>query len=241
MPSTPLHRPIPRRESPERVAVIIPARDEASVIARTVEALRHQARVVVVDNGSTDDTARRAREAGAEVVHEPSPGYGRAIQAGLAHLTDAPDTVVVIFDADLADDPRLLMEVVRPITQDEADLVLSARTTFAEPGALTTTQYYGNWLALTLIYWSTGQRFQDLGPMRAMRWRTWMQLGLRDPTWGWNVEIQMKAVHQGLRILEVPLPYRRRHSGQSKISGTLIGSVRAGYRIVTTILRHHGA
>jgi hypothetical protein len=145
---------------------------------------------------------------------------------------------VVIFDADLADDPQHLLDVVDPVLAGEADLVLADRTTHAEPGSLTPTQHFGNWLARTLIAGLTGHHYKDLGPMRAMRYETWLSLELEDPTWGFNVEIQIKAARRGFRIIEIPLPYRRRQAGSSKISGTLIGSVRAGYRILATIARH---
>jgi glycosyltransferase involved in cell wall biosynthesis len=220
------------------VVAIVPARNEREIIATTVAALREHVRVLVVDNGSSDGTGDLAVAAGATVVREQRPGYGRAVLAGLHHLALTPPAIVVIFDADLADDPDRLDEILGPLIEDKADLVLSDRTVFAEPGALTPTQHFGNWLARTLIRRLTGHPYRDLGPLRAMRWQTWQDLGLQDPTWGFNVEIQIKAARRGLRILEVPLPYRRRQAGTSKISGTLIGSARAGYRILATIARH---
>lgn len=224
--------------SPVNIVALVPARDEAEVITTTVRSLLPFARVLVVDNGSSDGTGDLAAAAGAEVVHEPRAGYGRAVLAGLRHLQANPPEVVIIFDADLADDPATVPRIVQPLLDDHADLVLSDRTQHAEPGALTPTQVFGNWLARTLIAQVTGHHYRDLGPLRAMRWTTWNALDLQDPTWGFNVEIQLKAASRGLRVLEVPLPYRRRRFGSSKISGTVIGSARAGYRILATIARY---
>ena len=192
----------------------------------------------MVDNGSTDDTGRIGAERGAEVVTEPRRGYGTAILSGIAHLQSDPPDIVVILDADGADPPQMLSHLVAPILENRADLVLSDRTSLAEPGSLGRTQRYGNRFATFLIAASTGHRYGDMGPFRAIRWSSLMQLNMGDPTWGWNVEMQMKAVKYGLRILEVPLPYRRRERGQSKISGSLSGAVRAGYRILQAVHRH---
>jgi len=194
--------------------------------------------VVVVDNGSTDDTAGVARRGGATVIHEPRRGYGTAVQAGLRHLAAEPPDLVVILDADGADDLDVLESLVRPVLDGHADLVLSDRSRTASRGALTTTQVFGNWLATRMIRLAVGHRYRDLGPFRAIRWSSLMALEMQDPTWGWNVEMQMKAVTRGLRVLEIPVPYRARRAGQSKISGTLVGSARAGFRIVQAVARY---
>jgi glycosyltransferase involved in cell wall biosynthesis len=228
---------VQRVNSPD-IAVILPALDEAASIGGVLAELPAGVRRVVVDNGSRDGTAEVARAAGAEVVHEPRRGYGRAVQAGLRHLAGAPPEVVVILDADHADDPRRLPDLVGPIAEGRADLVLSDRSRLAEPGALTPAQRWGNRLALLGIRRATGHAYRDLGPFRALSWDALERLDLRDPTWGWNVEMQIKAARRGLRILEVSLPYRKRRAGRSKISGTLLGTVRAGYRIVLTLARH---
>ncbi|MCO4743956.1 MAG: glycosyltransferase family 2 protein [Proteobacteria bacterium] len=217
------------------VAVIIPALNEAQSLPAVVRDLPDGVRVVVVDNGSTDDTARVAAQLGCEVVHEPRRGYGSAVQAGMAHLGPKPPEVVVILDADHADHPELIGHLATPILDGEADLALSERTLTAERGALTPPQRAGNWLATHLIRRSTGYAYRDMGPFRAVRWTSLIALDMQDPTWGWNVEMQMKAVHHQLRILEIPLPYRARQKGKSKISGSIRGTLRAGARILLAV------
>jgi glycosyltransferase involved in cell wall biosynthesis len=219
-----------------RVAVVIPALNEAASLPGVLADLPDGVRVVVVDNGSTDGTGDVARARGAEVVVEARRGYGSAVQAGLRRLSADPPDVVVILDADHADDPRRIDELVGPIARGEADLALSVRR--AERGALTTAQRVGNRLATALIRWSTGRRYRDLGPFRALSWAAVERLALVDPTWGWNVEMQMKAATRGLRVVEVELPYRKRRAGRSKISGTVTGTLRAGYRIVWAVRRY---
>ncbi len=222
------------------IAVIIPALDEAATLPAVLADLDPIAglRVIVVDNGSTDGTGEVARRAGVEVVREERRGYGTAVQAGLARLQPHPPSIVVVLDADHADDPRRIPDLTRPIERGDYDLVLADRTRTAEPGALTLAQRFGNALATQLIQRATGYRYRDMGPFRAIRWSSLCALGMEDPTWGWNVEMQMKAVQHGLRILELPLPYRRRRQGRSKISGSLRGSLRAGYRILRAVHRY---
>lgn len=192
-------------------------------------------RVILVDNGSTDDTASVASGLGAEVVHEPRRGYGSAIQAGMRHLRADPPEVMVVLDADHADHPELIGHLVTPVLDGYADFVLADRTMTAEPGALSPPQRFGNQLATSLIRRATGFAYRDMGPFRAIRWDSLELLQMRDPTWGWNVEMQMKAVHHELRILEVPLPYRARRKGHSKISGSIRGTIRAGVRILQAV------
>lgn len=222
-----------------RVAVLIPALNEEQALPLVLAELAAQApeRVVVVDNGSTDRTAARARAAGAEVVLEPRRGYGSACLAGLAHLRAAPPEVVVILDGDHSDYPEDLPLLLDPIRQGEADLVLGERVTLAQPGALQPQQRFGNHLASALMWGLVGRRYRDMGPFRAARWAALEALRMSDPAYGWNVEMQMKAARQGLRILEVPVRYRPR-VGQSKISGTLRGSAKAGAHILRACWRH---
>lgn len=203
-----------------------------------INALPVGLRVIVVDNGSTDRTASVAQQHGSEVVSEPRRGYGSAVQAGLRHLASAPPDVVVILDADHADSPELIGHLVNPILDGYADLVLSERTLTAASGALSPQQVFGNWLATHLIRRKTSFAYRDMGPFRAVRWTSLEALALSDPTWGWNVEMQMKAVYRGLRILEVPLPYGTRRAGKSKISGSIRGTVRAGVRILQAVQRY---
>jgi len=221
------------------IAVVLPALDEADSLPGVLQAIpAFVDRVVVVDNDSTDGTGDVARSLGAEVVLARPRGYGTAVLAGMAHLATAPPDVLVILDADLADAPETMPVLLDPIVEGRRDLVLSDRSRTADPGALTAVQRFGNGLATRLIHVTTGQRYRDMGPFRAVRWRSLMVLQMEDPTWGWNVEMQMKAVHQGLRIEEVPLPYRARARGRSKISGSLQGAARAGVRILQAVARY---
>lgn len=220
------------------VAVVIPALDEAGSIAGVLQALPPGVRAVVVDNGSVDDTPEIARQCGAIVVRARRRGYGTAVLAGFEALRADPPDVVVVLDADHADDPSLIGRLVDPIARGEADLAIGDRSRTAEPGALTTVQRLGNRLAVRAIAMASGRRFHDLGAYRAIRWTCIDKLALVDPTWGFNVEMNLKALRLGLRIVEVPLPYRRRRAGRSKISGTIVGSARAGYRIVRAVQRY---
>jgi glycosyltransferase involved in cell wall biosynthesis len=221
------------------LALIIPALNEAESIGPLLSALpRHLfAQILVVDNGSTDGTAEAARVAGAEVIVEARRGYGRACQAGLAALR--PETSAVMFmDADLSDDPTDVESLVKASAAGGGDLVVGSRLLGrAEPGALTPVQRFGNWLATRLLRWLWGARFTDLGPMRIVSRAALARLDLRDPDFGWNVEMQAKAARLGLAVTEIPVNYRRRRFGRSKISGTVRGSVRAGCKILWTIYR----
>jgi glycosyltransferase involved in cell wall biosynthesis len=220
-----------------RVAIVIPALDEEeslpSVLATIPTVL--DARVIVADNGSTDRTAEVARQGGAEVIEVPQKGYGSACLAGIKHLdrTEPRPDVVVILDADHADDPGALLDFVGRIERGEADFVLSTRTQGgAEPGSLTAVQYWGNRLQTLVINTRFRTRLTDMGPMRAIRFEPLLNLGMVDPTWGWNVEMACKAARAGLRIVEVPVTYRNRLAGDSKISGNWRGVTRAGTRIL---------
>lgn len=223
------------------VDLIIPARNEQDNIPPLLAALPREwlRHVVVVDNGSTDATADAATAGGAVVVHEPRRGYGAACLAGLEWIEhrSRPPMVVAFLDADLADDPGRLPAVCNPVLHGEADLVIGARHRLAEPGALTRTQQFGNRLSCFLIRLLTGQRFGDLGPMRAVGYTALLAMAMSDRTWGWTVEMQFKAGAMGLRSIEIDVPYRCRRAGKSKISGTWIGSARAGARILATIGR----
>ncbi len=221
------------------MAVVIPALDEQDSVAAVVRAIpRARVReVVVVDNGSRDATAPAARSAGAVVVLEPRRGYGAACLRGLEYLRARPPTVVAFLDADASDDPAELPSLLDPILEGRFDLVVGSRTLgHREAGALTPVQEFGNRLATWLMRKLYGVRFTDLGPFRAIRWRSLESLDLRDRDYGWTVEMQVKAAKRGLRCLEVPVAYRRR-VGKSKISGTLRGSWGAGTKILWVIAR----
>jgi len=220
-----------------RTAVIIPARNEAAALRQVLAEIPRPlvAEVLVVDNGSTDATAAVAQAAGARVVTEPSPGYGRACLAGLAALSPAVD-VVAFLDGDRSDYPEELERLLAPIAEGRTDLVIGSRRAQAQPGSLTLQQRVGNRLACWLIRRCFGVRYTDLGPFRAIRREALARLGMQDRGFGWTVEMQAKAARQRLRILEVPVRYRRR-IGRSKISGTVSGTVRAGLAILSTIVK----
>lgn len=221
-----------------RFAVVIPARDEEEAIAATLAELGPQGAdlVVVADNGSRDRTAARAAAAGARVVREPRPGYGRACLAALGEVDPSVD-VVVFMDADGSDDPGHLPRLIAPIAQGEADLVIGARA--ASPGQqLPAHQRWGNRLASTLLRRLYGTPCTDLGPFRAIRRPALAALRMRHPDYGWTAEMQVKAALAGLRIREVPVPHRPRRAGRSKVSGTLRGSLLAGTKILWTIFRY---
>jgi glycosyltransferase involved in cell wall biosynthesis len=225
---------------PERFALIIPALNEEAAIGPTLEALRGTAldQLIVVDNGSTDRTAEVARAYGAEVVAEPRRGYGSACLAGMAALR--PEiTVVAFMDGDGSDDPADLPRLLDPIVRGEAEMVLGSRVLgLREAGALTPQQRFGNALATGLLRLFQGVRFTDLGPFRAIRRDALERLGMCDTNYGWTIEMQIKAARHKLRVKEIPVNYRRRRAGQSKISGTLRGTISAGTKIIWTIFRY---
>jgi glycosyltransferase involved in cell wall biosynthesis len=225
--------------APSRIAVIIPALDEAESIGLTLREIPRGlvSQVVVVDNGSQDRTADIARAAGACVVVEPHRGYGRACRAGLAELQPAT-TAVVFMDADRSHEPQDLESLVHVFREGHWDLALGSRVLGRpEPGSLTFLQRFGNWLSTQLIQRLWRVSFTDLGPLRVISLEALRRLDLRDNDFGWNVEMQAQAARLGLRVTEIPVHYRRRRFGKSKISGTLWGSARAGVKILWTIYR----
>lgn len=220
-----------------RVAVVIPALDEEPSLPLTLAEIPPVGHVIVVDNGSTDGTARVAAEGGAIVVSEPRRGYGNACLAGIARAVDLGAEILVIMDADHSDYPEELPRLVDPILDGQADMVLGERVSRAEPGSLFPQQRWGNVLATFLIARVTGHRYRDMGPFRAVRMSSLQALGMVDRNYGWNVEMQIKAVRHGLRILEIPVGYRPR-IGQSKVSGTVRGTVKAGVKILWSTRRY---
>jgi glycosyltransferase involved in cell wall biosynthesis len=228
------------------VDVLIPALIEAATLPLVLRAIAREAvrDIYVIDNGSTDQTAELAVRGGAKLLSEPVRGYGAACLHGLRHLAalDKPPDVVVFLDGDYADDPAELPLLLEPIRAQKADLVIGSRTLGKrQPGALGVKQRVGNRLAVSLIRMIYGQRYTDLGPFRAIRMPALIALGMGDSDYGWSVEMQVKAAKIGLRIAEVPVSYRRRAGGQSKISKTVKGSLGAGYKILFTIVRHSTA
>ena len=221
-----------------RISIIIPAYNEESSIGLVLDALPQEKihEIIVVDNGSTDATARVAQEHGARVVKEPRKGYGSACLKGIDEL-DAPD-IVVFIDGDFSDFPEEIVLLIRPIETGEKDFVLGSRMILPKSQlALLPQARYGNRLAVFLIKLFFKHEFTDLGPFRAIRYSSLMSIGMKDMDFGWTVEMQIKAVRNGLRIREVPVNYRKR-VGISKITGTILGTFRAGTKIIYTIFKY---
>ncbi len=221
-----------------KVSVIIPVLNEESSIPHVLAAIPKDLvqEILVVDNGSSDRTADLASSMGARVISEPRRGYGYACLKGIEETRD-PD-IVVFLDGDFSDHPEEMPLLVEPIASGRVDLVIGSRALGArERNALPSHAQFGNRLAGMLIWRLFGFRYTDLGPFRAIRYASLMDLGMIDQTFGWTVEMQIKAVRHGLRILEVPVSYRRR-IGTSKISGTVMGSLKAGTKIIWTILKY---
>ena len=195
-------------------------------------------RVIVVDNGSSDATVAIAEATGATVVHEPRRGYGAACLRGIAEFAKDPPNVILFCDADHSDHPDDALTIATVVCSGQATMCIGSRVLGErEQGALTPQQIFGNWLATTLIRLRWGVRFTDLGPLRALTWNLLMDMNMQDKTWGWTVEMQIKAARDNAPVSEIPVRYRRR-IGTSKISGTIMGSVRAGYKILHTIARY---
>ena len=226
-------------DHPHRISLIIPALNEAAAIRQVLDGLPTGvfSEVIVVDNGSTDQTGTIAADRGAKVVREEQRGYGSACLAGIASLH--PDCDVVVFmDADASDDPKQARMLVEPIVKGEADLVIGVRCgAQVEKDSLPAHQRLGNTLATGLIQLLFGFRYRDLGPFRAIRRSSLQSLQMRDRTYGWTVEMQVKALQKGMQVREVPVSYRARIGGSSKISGSLKNSLRAGAKILWTIAR----
>jgi len=222
--------------------VIIPAFNEQNSVGKVIRDIPQEwvTEVVVVNNNSNDDTVRVAREAGATVLEEPEQGYGNACLKGIDYISQQakkPD-IVVFMDADYSDYPEELPQVIQPILEDKADMVIGSRALGQrERGSMTPQQVFGNWLATRLLRRLYGAHFTDLGPFRAIRYDALMALDMQDRTYGWTVEMQVKAAQQKLRFTEVPVRYRQR-IGVSKVSGTIKGTIMAGYKIIWTIIKH---
>ncbi len=222
-----------------RITVIIPALNESASISHVIRDIPQSmvSEIIVVDNGSIDGTADIARQAGARVVYESHRGYGAACLAGIASA-EKPD-IIVFLDGDYSDYPDELSLLAEPIINDEADLVIGSRMAGANVRRVLLPQaYWGNRLATFLLRLLYGFKFTDLGPFRAIRAQSLKALGMCDRDFGWTIEMQIKAVRQGLRIQEMPVRYRHR-IGTSKISGTLTGSIKAGWKILYTIFHYY--
>jgi glycosyltransferase involved in cell wall biosynthesis len=225
----------------ERIAAVIPCLNEEPSVGGVVERLRAQPyvrldRIVVVDNGSTDRTGQVARAAGADVVREERRGYGHACLAGVLAAEDAE--VIVLLDGDAADDPADLPRILGPLLEGRAELIVGSRAIGSgEPGSMTPQQVVGNRVAAGLMRLLYGSRVSDLGPFRAIRRRDLLALDMQEMTYGWSVEMMVKAARAGYRYHEVPVRYHRR-IGVSKVGGTVKGSIWAGWAIISTVLRY---
>lgn len=224
------------------IDVIIPAYNEEQSIGLVLDEIPKSwvRNVVVANNNSTDRTGEVAEKHGAKVVFQPEPGYGNACLKAMefiAQQEEKPD-IIVFLDGDHSDYPEQLPDVVRPILDNKADMVIGSRALGkSESGSLTPQQVFGNWLATRILKLFYGVKFTDLGPFRAIRYESLLQLNMVDRNYGWTVEMQIKAAKQKLRSVEVPVDYRVR-IGESKVSGTLKGTIGAGYKIILTLFKY---
>lgn len=224
-----------------RYAFLIPARDEAEALPALLERVRaisdgDLGRVVVVDNGSSDDTAAIAIRAGATLVSEPRPGYGRACRRGIRALRVEPPDVLVFLDADDLEAPAQLERLLAPLRSWSADLVVGERRS-PPGGGVRWHARLGNWLILTLMRGLYGPTPRDMGPFRAIRWAELERLRLDDPNFGWYVQMQVRAARAHLRTAGVPVRFERRSLGRSKVSGSVRGSLMAGWIMLRTLAR----
>jgi glycosyltransferase involved in cell wall biosynthesis len=221
-----------------RIAVVIPALNEEDAIGVVVREVPRDlvGEIIVVDNGSIDRTGEVARAAGARVIREPTRGYGAACLTGAMAAQDAD--VLVFLDGDRSDDPSEMLTVLRPVLDGQADLVIGSRTAgLTEEGALTSTQRLGNRLVTWMVRLLYGLRLTDIGPFRAIRVETFRDLGMEHKTYGWPVEMIVKAAKKGYQVVNVPVSCRKR-IGRSKVAGTVKGSLLAGYHLLSTTVRY---
>ncbi len=223
------------------VKVIIPAYNEENAIAKVIQDIPPIVdQIIVVNNNSTDNTYNVAKTAGATVINELKRGYGYACLRGMSYISSQetkPD-IIVFLDGDYSDYPQQLSQLIAPIIEKDIDLVIGARVkALREKGAMTYPQKFGNWLATFLMKLFFGSRFTDLGPFRAIKYHKLLALHMEDKTYGWTVEMQLKAVKQKYSYVEVPMNYRNR-IGVSKVSGTLKGAIFAGIKILTWIFKY---
>jgi len=224
-----------------RIKVIIPAFNEADSIGLVIQDIPDLVEeVIVVSNNSTDQTEENARKAGASVLTETRKGYGNACLKGMDYVAaqqEKPD-IIVFLDGDYSDYPEQLSAIIQPILQENIDFVIGARVDrLREEGSMTFPQIFGNWLATRLMRLFFGAKFTDLGPFRAIKYEKLLALNMEDKTYGWTVEMQLKAIKQKLSYVEVPVNYRNR-IGVSKVSGTLKGAVMAGVKILGWIFKY---
>ena len=224
------------------IRVIIPAFNEQNAVGQVIDEIPKGlvSEVIVIDNGSTDNTYEVAKSKGATALKEQNRGYGNACLKGIAHLssTETQPDIVVFIDGDHSDFPEEMDKIVAPIVKDEADLVIGSRALGKrQRGSMTPQQLFGKWLATWLIELLYKKKYTDLGPFRAISYGKLLAIDMQDKTYGWTVEMQLKAAKLGLRTIDVPVNYRIR-IGKSKVSGTFKGTVMAGYKIITTIFKY---
>ena len=223
------------------VKVIIPAYNEAAAILKVIGDIPNFVQeIIVVDNGSTDPTSEVAKRAGATVLIEPNKGYGFACLKGIEYIQNSNQKtdIIVFIGGDYSDYPQQMFEIIAPILNQNIDFVLGTRKkNLSEKGAMRPQQRFGNWLATNLMRLFFDSKFTDLGPFRAIKYQVLKQLSMKDKTYGWTVEMQLKILKQNFTYMEVPVKYRNR-IGVSKVSGTLKGTIFAGVKILTWIFKY---
>ena len=223
-----------------KISIIVPALNEERSIGKVITSLPkiyHQ--LIIVDNGSTDSTQKIAKKNGAIVLSEKNRGYGNACLKGIQFLKKTPPDIVVFLDGDFSDFPQEIKKIIKPIEQKKVDFVIGSRIkSLREKGSMTPQQIFGNKLACFLLKLIYGGKFTDLGPFRAIKWNTLMDLNMIDKTYGWTIEMQLKVLRKKISYNEVPVSYRRR-IGDSKISGTIRGSLFAGIKIIGWIVKYY--
>lgn len=225
------------------IKVIIPAYNEQNSVGKVINDIPKDivGEIVVVNNASTDETRTVAEEAGATVLDEPRQGYGYACLKGMEYIANTPNEkpdIIVFVDADYSDYPEELKLLIKPIVNEKYDMVIGSRALGErESGSMTIPQVFGNWLATNLLNLLYGIKFTDLGPFRAIKYDSLVKLDMRDTTYGWTVEMQLKAAKHKMKCTEIPVTYRKR-IGVSKVSGTVKGTILAGYKILWTIFKY---
>lgn len=223
-----------------KIIVIIPAFNEAKSIDKVIAEIPQDIvnEVIVVNNNSSDETSKVARQAGATVLNEPRQGYGFACLKGIDYAKKQNPDIVVFLDADYSDYPEEMRLLLKPIIDDNFDMVIGSRALGErQSGSMTIPQIFGNWLATNLLQLFYNVRYSDLGPFRAIKFDKLIALNMRDTTYGWTVEMQLKAAKMKMKTTEVAVNYKRR-IGKSKVSGTVKGTIGAGYKIITTIFKY---
>ncbi len=228
----------------QKINVIIPVFNESGSIGHVLQDIPAELvqEVIVVNNGSTDNTAEIAHQKGATVLLEEKKGYGSACLKGISYIKNKPaeqqPDIIVFIDGDYSDYPEQLRELIKPIIEQDIDMVIGSRAKGKRiKGSMAPQQIFGNWLATSLIKLFFGAKFSDLGPFRAIKWKQLVALNMVDTNYGWTVEMQIKAAKNKLTFTEIPVDYRPR-IGTSKITGTFKGTVMAGYKIITTIFKY---